>query len=199
MSMAEAGRAAGLRFVDRAEPVPFEDVLAPLVVPAQERLARRLGARSDRLGPNAHASLEHLLLKRLSTLSARTLHLGFSTERLARLSPMERVRALSDAAPPRTAYLAFTERMLEGGLDRLLGEYPVLARLIPWVTDEWIATVLELIDRLEQDDAALVRAFGADASGRVARVEPALSDPHRGGRMVMGIEFASGLRLACAS
>lgn len=80
---AEAGHVAGLQLLDPADPVPFEEVLVPIVVAARARLARRVGAaRGALLAAEAHADLEALLLRRLSVLSARSLHVAFTAERM---------------------------------------------------------------------------------------------------------------------
>ncbi len=193
----EAGRTAGLRFVDSTEPVPFEEILAPLVGAARERLAHRVGqARGALLAGEAHANLERLLLRQLAVLSARALHLAFTAERMVCMTSLGRLLALADDAPQRTAYDAFTARMLAGGFDDFLAGYPVLARLIPRVSDLWVEAMAEFFERLERDAVALARTFSDRELGQVARVSPGLSDPHRSGRMVMSLEFESGVRIA---
>lgn len=179
--------------MDPGDPLPFEDVFVPWVVAAGARLptAERL------LSDDARGELERILLRRLAGLNARTLHLEFSIARAGQLSPLARLIARGAAEPPRDAYQAFVDRMRTAGLDSLAADYPVLAGLNRRVTELWIEAVSELVARLERDrdQIGLVFARGAPL-GPVVAVDTGLSDPHRGGRMVAGLTFASGLRLA---
>ena len=165
----------------------------PWVLGASERVPTGNGSFSIA----ARAAFERLLLRRLAGLAARTLQLEFSLDRAGRLSALARLMARSATPPPRAAYDAFVERMNDGGLDALLAEYPVLRRLAVRVTELWIEDMAELTRRLEADRAELERTFcHGDAAGQVVHAEVGLSDPHRGGRMVVGLTFASGVKLA---
>jgi len=73
------GLAAGDRFLDAAEPLPFEELLAPFVRLARRRLAASAGAAYDRLAAAAHATLERALLTVLTGYAARALYLEFSS------------------------------------------------------------------------------------------------------------------------
>ncbi|HSK76751.1 MAG TPA: DUF4135 domain-containing protein, partial [Thermoanaerobaculia bacterium] len=83
----------------------------------------------------------------------------------------------------------------EAGL-ALLERYPVLARRLVERVDQWVEVSLELLQRLAADWDDLRRAFFPDAPpGRLSDVEGGAGDPHRGGRTVMKLRFASGSRL----
>src|SRR5205823_14911181 len=78
----------------------------------------------------------------------------------------------------------------------LLRSYSVLARLLSTTCDLWVEANVELVQRLIADGPALKQMFGAgDELGKVTEIEPALSDTHAGRRTVMGLTFASGVRL----
>src|SRR3990172_1892395 len=62
--------------------------------------------------------------------------------------------------------------------------------------DSWIDGSATLLERLEADQPALEEAFGEEAGlGSVVDIETDLSDPHRAGRSVAVLTFASGLRV----
>jgi type 2 lantibiotic biosynthesis protein LanM len=186
----ERGRAASYRFCDAIDPLPFEEIIAPFVVAASERLP---GTVDDLLTEEALSQLERFLLGRLTSLSSRALQLEFTIERHARLSPLGRLLVRGENVPSRSLYSQFVERMQAGALADFFREYPVLARLLSRVTDLWVEATSEFIERLARDRDELRRVFGA--AGGVTALEPGLSDPHRGGRTVIGVSFASGTKV----
>ena len=92
------------------------------------------------------------------------------------------------------AYTRFVQRLRDGVLEDFLSEYPELWRLAGLCVRRWQAAYLDLLGRLEQDRGDLVKMFGPGAAGRIACIDPALSDRHRG-RTVIGVTLASGLKL----
>jgi type 2 lantibiotic biosynthesis protein LanM len=84
----------------------------------------------------------------------------------------------------------------QGGLESLLLEYSVLARLLCETALSWIRTTSELSSRIIADYGMLTEAFGnGNPLGRAARVEHGLSDAHDGGRTVVALTFESGAEL----
>ncbi|MEO8585512.1 MAG: type 2 lanthipeptide synthetase LanM [Acidobacteriota bacterium] len=79
------------------------------------------------------------------------------------------------------------------GLEALLAEFPVLARIASSLARDWAAAAAELAGRLEADRAALAAAYGA--SGPVTALAAGLSDRHNGGRRVVILTFESGPRV----
>ena len=79
------------------------------------------------------------------------------------------------------------------GLEALLAEFPVLARIASSLARDWAAAAAELAGRLTADRAALAAEFGA--SGPVTAVAAGLSDRHHGGRRVVILTFESGPRV----
>ena len=79
---------------------------------------------------------------------------------------------------------------------RLLRQYPVLARHLGTISQLWVEASAEFLGRLEADMPELERLFGDDEElGNVVELKPSLSDPHRGGRSVLALTFASGRKL----
>jgi type 2 lantibiotic biosynthesis protein LanM len=78
----------------------------------------------------------------------------------------------------------------------LVDEYPVLARALVETLDAWVEVSLEFLARLAADRMRLVETFfrGVDP-GPIAAIEGDAGDPHRGGRTVLIVRFASGGRV----
>ncbi|MEM6794789.1 MAG: type 2 lanthipeptide synthetase LanM family protein [Acidobacteriota bacterium] len=79
----------------------------------------------------------------------------------------------------------------------LMCAYPVLARSLEHAASTWRVFAGELLRHAAEDRAALAGALcgGADP-GPLVRVRPSGGDPHRGGRCVLRVRFASGLEAA---
>jgi type 2 lantibiotic biosynthesis protein LanM len=180
--------------VDPDQAIPFEDVLRPFVLAGRQRLGTRAGAAVNQLTDAARGTLERSLLQRLSRVAASPLDLEFSLFRHARQSSLARLLAPNEDS--RELYDAFVARMLTGEWTAFLREYSVLERLTATLTDFWADAVAEFLLRLDADRADLQAAFSAGAGlGRVVAIDAGLSDPHNGGRTVLGVRFESGLRL----
>jgi len=186
----------GQGFLAAQCPVPFEEILGRLVIEARERLQRATGEIRAVLSARAHASLERSLLWRLAKVSECALMMEFSATRFqAANSGADFAQALLGQAP-RSRYQAFVRDTLRGGLVQLFRTYPVLARLVATVIDQWVLANSELIQRLHADRNELKQAFGIRLSaGAVVDLDPALSDPHHGGRAVVILKFAAGAKV----
>lgn len=194
--LAEGGGDVAERFLDAAEPLPFEDILAPFVLVARRKLDALTGEAYGLLSSGAHAGLERSLLKSLTYCAAQTLLLEFSILREQALPPAARLFEQLLETDRRSVYRMFAGRMRGGGLAAFFKEYAVLARLLARTTSLWIEANAEFLGRLASDRAGIQRAFGGEGElGEVVQVQPVLSDKHRGGRNVIGLVFASGLKL----
>lgn len=179
----------------------FLDVLAPLLADACARLrhtADRLapaGAGSPGAGaglpftPDAAVALLYPnLAARLLRQMSRTLVLELHVARL--LGGLA-----GDTAEERFRCFAAQLRRPEVALD-LLRRFPVLARQAELRIEQWVATSSELLARLAADWQAILDAFSPHADpGPLAAVSAGAGDPHRGGRTVTLLRFASGFRL----
>jgi type 2 lantibiotic biosynthesis protein LanM len=155
---------------------PFGHLFLPLIRAAEVRLWASLdGSVADILTQSARNCLGQKLLGDLSALCAPVLY-----ERFAR-------------APN---YDKFIAEMASGGLQRLLDDKPVLLRLVASLTRQWLATAREFVSRLCTDaDAVRGDILTERRIAVVTGIHGGLSDPHRGGRAVLLVEFEDGLRV----
>lgn len=184
--------------VDRArvpdDPLPFEALFTPLLEYARSRVSARC---SDDVyagcTPDAHAALERALLRRLTWSCARVFGVEFSSYCAARRHLWPDC-ALSGGNPDDEG--AFVADMSRGRLFRVFEQYPVAARLCSRLTELWVDATQEFLDRLACDTAVLAETLRPDRTplGPVVHVETGLSDAHGGGRSVLIVRWASGLR-----
>jgi type 2 lantibiotic biosynthesis protein LanM len=203
----------------RREPVPFREMLVPVVHVARARLAAHadgIVANRDCVSPlgqlsvGAYAALEHDLIERLSSLAAPTIWAEFNRSRPAGLTLLAAFGAGAvtvEEDPREEEYQRFVDRMLDDGLVTLLTQYPVLARLLAVAAELWADATAELLTRLHDDWSALEATFGVLAPSvggditdippiaAVASIVGGLSDPHRGNRCVIALSFACGVRV----
>lgn len=203
LEVSETARALNLEAAGRwlephlPRPVPFQEVLAPFAVSASRRLGQDRERRWDSalLSEAARSVLLRDLVQQLSRLSARVLMVDFRAYRASREPSWARVLAGSRAGS-RDWYREFVAWHLEGGLLPLFEEYPVLARLMATVSGLWCESTQEFLDRLAEDHALVAESLGSGRDpGKVTDLETGLSDRHHGGRTVIAVTFASGLRV----
>ena len=172
-------RAAFIDVADRSAPYagdcPFGHLFLPLIRTAEARLWASLDESiSDLLLPSARNCVRQKLLGDVSALCAPVLYERFAEAR---------------------NYGNFIAEMAPGGFLRLLDDKPVLLRLLASLTRQWLDTTHEFVTRLQTDIDAIRRdLLNVPHAGAVARIQGGLSDPHRGGRSVLVVEFDDGLR-----
>jgi type 2 lantibiotic biosynthesis protein LanM len=171
-------------------PIPFEEVLAPFVLLADERLRLLAGEAIRELSSKARDDLALVLLSRLSSLAARTLFLEFSRTRSRELSSFA---LLLTREGERELYDRFVASLRGAGLIAFFHKHPVLARVIGTSVILWAEAHAEMMQRLTYDGAELQRIFGRGRElGAVEGVQSALSDPHHRGRTVVSATFQGG-------
>lgn len=157
--------------------LPFGEVLAPWLRVAQQRLDQRLAGQPA----GAVAALRLGCVRGLA-------------ERLCELSgPL--LAALLDAErehQPAGCYRRTVQRAAEAGFWL---QHAAAARSLAQAAHLWVAASAELLLRWQADADALVQAFGPRAAGLPIELQSNLGDPHRGGRVVARLRFASGLDL----
>jgi len=157
---------------------------AAFLAVARARLVSRLGGPAG-VSEKALASMLAALARSIGFLCRPSIELE---RELATL----RARARGEGED-RAAF----ERALAGpGLARFLGEYAALARHVGTLVARFPEVYGEFLERLRAERGALAATFadGRDP-GELVGLEVGLSDPHRGGRSVLSLEFASGLRV----
>jgi type 2 lantibiotic biosynthesis protein LanM len=102
-----------------------------------------------------------------------------------------------EGTTPEARFQGFVQRLSQREvLLSLLEEYPVQARQLVLKLEQWVAASLEFLDRLCADWHELRAVFSPeDDPGMLLEVKSDASDHHRGGRSVLLLTFASGLRL----
>lgn len=174
-------------------PIPFEEVLAPFVLIAEERLRRQAGDAYEILRPQARLDLARALLSRLSAAAARTLFLEFS---LARARVLSSFAQLLTPEGERELYDDFAASLRGQGLIGFFQSYPVLARVLGTNIVHWVDACAEMLQRLATDRPDLERLFADGRElGAVESIETALSDPHNGGRTVAALTFHCGQKV----
>ena len=162
---------------------PFIEAWIPLLVAARTTLASRVVSAGECLSPGALRALERHLVRQVAAVGELALFETFTTG------------ARAPAEPTQSRYGAFVRWLLDGGWANVFREYPVLARQLAQLAQDWVDSVAGLISHLDADRRAIEEAFGAPA-GRVIEIEPGLSDRHGGGLAVSKVVFSSGLCLA---
>lgn len=185
---------AELGFLNPKDSLPFEEILAPFVLAARKRLAGRVTISGEPLSEPASTALERGLLRNLVIFSAEILLAEFESMRAQEQSSWGLLLALAQDPEGRSLYQKFVRGMAEGGLWRLFVAYPVLARQLGTISQQWVEATSELLERLKADRIELERFFD-DTLGSVVAAQPSLSDRHRGGRTVLALTFASGRKL----
>jgi type 2 lantibiotic biosynthesis protein LanM len=92
---------------------------------------------------------------------------------------------------PRAIYCRMAEGLRADGLQTLTDMYPVLRRHLWTTVDNWHASSRELLTRVAVDHQLLAETFDLPADAQLTGIQPGLSDPHRGGRSVAILTFAS--------
>ncbi|HEY7770375.1 type 2 lanthipeptide synthetase LanM family protein [Longimicrobium sp.] len=179
------------RFVRASDPLPFQHLLAPVVVLASRDLHARRPWAGSLLAEAAVAEVERGLLQTLVYLFSRSLQSDFSYFRGGDPVSWRGVDAEGDEL-----YREFCHHLLAHGLDDFFATRPVLARLLVCAVQTWSGATARLLDRLRADLALLETEFGGGRPlGRVVEFAGKLSDRHDGGDSVAVLGFASGQRI----
>ena len=98
-------------FLDAEDALPFEEVLAPFVLVARERLAGRTVAFENLLSAAARAALERSLLRSSSSASGELLLTEFEAMRAREQSSWDRLFALAQEPEGRSLYRQFVRQI----------------------------------------------------------------------------------------
>lgn len=173
--------------------IPFERALEPLVGDACSRLHAQVSCFAAIISPKAQKQLQRSLLRLLSDVCGQVLELAFSLLRFRRDPEWA---SFAESEGNGGLYDAFVNEMINGRLSDLLAEYPALGNLITLLLEQWTSATSELLARLQHDRSEIAALFATeDDPGLVIGIETDLSDRHDGGRTVVALQFASGLRL----
>lgn len=173
-------------------PRAFLDLWTPAVVRFVQELRRELSpSLTLSVSETAWRQLGNSLLDRLCVVAEPVLWESFNRIRgpgtllLAQLGS-ERV---DGGQPPRDLYAGFVRRHRGDGLESLLSEFPILARLLGVVAAFWREAGTELLLRVDRDLPDLARLWDLPEGVALTGIHQGLSDPHRGGREVATLRF----------
>ncbi|MBE9193153.1 type 2 lantipeptide synthetase LanM family protein [Gloeocapsopsis crepidinum LEGE 06123] len=193
-------------------PLPFEDLLLPLIHVARQKLLAHLNVDlCDRnlllevLLPEAYLKLERSLLISLANFCDKTLEKEFYHFRPFGYRLLSFTEIKTELEPKTTYYQAFVKSLLQDGLLTFFQKYPVLGKLIATRIDFWVESTAEFLQRLKTDIPEIQQMFQPEQKseknlvayplGKVTEIKANLSDPHQRGRCVIGLTFKSGLKL----
>lgn len=165
------------------DPVPFGRLLGRIVTVARRRL-------DDSVDPAVEDDLAAALCGRLANLAAKAIHadyLAFVAAETGREDPTAVCE--SDATAFRDAHRA---AFLDGRKAAFLERYPVLARQLATLVDDWVAATTAFDRRLAE--APLTAVTDGDGDATVVGVDRR-GDPHAGGRRVAVCRLADGRRV----
>jgi len=200
--------------VNREEPLPFEEFWFGFLTAARLSLRQHVSpAQLSLLAPEAWQALERSLLLQLSHLGAAALEKEFDQVRPPALRLLSIFTGGLSSLANSTHYRRFMEQQLEDGGLALLERWPVLARLAGRLTELWLESTREFLERLQQDLGLLphrraepsAASHGApDRSASchecqfsatpVRDLLPLCSDRHNGGRSVQILTLSCGCR-----
>lgn len=165
------------------EDTPFIELLATIAEYARERVSD-VPVNQEALSPMVDG-----LIARLDVLSVRPLYVEFKSfieyhdPELATADPDEFEEL------PTEYYDQFVEAMFEHGFKSLCAEYPVLARQLTRIIDDWVDAVTQLCQRIRADREILRDRF--DIDGEVIELDPLADDTHAEGRVPVRVSFES--------
>ncbi len=182
-------------------PLPFEDVLLPLILVARQQLLSYLDSLFssssclllELLSEQAYLNLESTLLERLVNLCGKTLEFEFSHCRSFNHNLLLKMGANTQNSQSKQLYHRFVAKLLEDGLLTFFQKYPALAQLVATSIDFWVETSAEFLQRLHGDRAQLEQAF--EGLGKVREISTSRADFHNRGRSVIILTFESQLKL----
>ena len=184
------------QLAERGGDQPFVHLWRPAAAWALEHLQQRCADLVPQLvlAESAWLDLGEALLQRLCAAADQALWELFNQRRSPGQMLLAHLGANGDGTgePVHEAYDAFVAELLGSGYGLLLGEYPVLGRLLAVVSQLWLEGSEEMLRRLAASRAALEEHFRMDQSSWLETIQLGLSDPHRGGRAVAILTFGEG-------
>ncbi|WP_128477512.1 type 2 lanthipeptide synthetase LanM [Halorussus pelagicus] len=169
----------GEALAERHADSPFVDLLAPLAAAVSEPVA----LDADR-APAAFESLEDWLFERLTAAFQHPLFILFKAYQKGEYPD----RDFADATDSTAVYDEFVAAHRD--YEPVFEQYPVLAKLLGVVAEQWREMVRRLDDRIAADRSDLARRFNdGEKLGRLRDVATLSDDPHGEGEIVLRLDF----------
>lgn len=187
--------AADDRVTDADSELPFEPLVAVLVQFGRQRVVE--ATDYDLLERAAKLDAERWLAHRVTNVLAQPLHVRLQT-RIALEDPSHLPDSDQSSfdAPSSEYYDAFVEDLFDDGLTDVFSVYPVAARQLVQVLDQWVEFVGKFCDAFATDRPQLQQQFGIDPDTTVTTLELGLGDSHGGGQTVAKVTTADETVLA---
>jgi type 2 lantibiotic biosynthesis protein LanM len=181
-------------------PVSFVDLWQRVAVGGMDELTRSLPAelaahyRTDRKAwaeyRDIHRDLSDDLATRLSVVGEPAVWEQFNCRRTARDVVMAHLGSHGRGCS-RAIYCSVLEELRSDGLQWLTEKYPVLRRHLAVTVAHWLSSTREILTRVHRDHQLLATTFDLPVDARLTGIRQNLSDPHRGGRRISLLTFAS--------
>ena len=182
---------------ERGNRQPFVHAWRPAASWALQTLQLRCADLSSslQLSDDAWLDLGEALLERLCSSADQALWELFNQRRTPGQMLLAHLGAHGDGNGElvHEAYDAFVAELLSSGYGLLLGEFPVLSRLLAVITELWLEGSEEMLQRLATSRLALQQHFEIAPDAVLHKVKLGLSDPHRGGRAVAILSFGDAV------
>lgn len=156
--------------------LPFQHLLWPFAQLFRNRLEKKFNpAVHGLISPDLVPQLQTVLLGRLCTLAEVVLQQEFEHFQQSQL----------EGAMPEwgatTNYRSFVQQQLENRLHQLWQEYPMLARLLATITDDFGQFMSRVLQRFAADAGAIASRFRYPLTGKkVNAIRADIADPHDG-------------------
>lgn len=182
-------------FLGDHSPLPFQEFFIPMVLLARKKLQKKTRHLYHSFTTEAHKAMERALLTRLSDISAQILLVEFNTFlAFLQITEGQDLTSLKETGS-RKHYLSFIHMLYQQGFHGILLEYPVLAKLMATLLNQWVANTALLIERINTDKPLIQEKFNQATLTQITKVNAHLSDPHHGGQSVHILTFESGFKL----
>jgi type 2 lantibiotic biosynthesis protein LanM len=194
--------------LEKSDPVPFEEIFMPCILLARKMLAERLHCEFSYqcflnlafVSESAYVDLERTLLKQISRLFAESLEIEFNRTRTAGSYLLNMFFGESIFEVGKSQYSSFIEVQLKDNLTIFFKNYPVLARFLSVLIEQWVENSAEFLKRLREDWEVLNKTFflqDVEKNGQpnVIKFYTDLSDRHENGRCVVILELSNSRRL----
>ena len=178
------------------KPVPFQELCLPTLVVAQRSLKAQVAEYESLLSAETWDTIYLALLDDIAQMAVPTFLELFNEMRSAKGGLQLFFLTSVQREPGTELYGAFVENHLADGLRSLFAEHSVMGRLIATLVNLWLDATGEFLERLRQDWRLIEQQFSPGQPLRqVTAIEPDLSDPHEGRRMVAILTFDTGLKV----
>ena len=169
-------------------PVPFEEILQPLVNSALSRIRAAGGFSEEIYAESVVVSTGRGLLRKVSELLAPALYEEFFAFRSAYKQVRSENIRYDNYSPQITIYKNFVKLFRSKMVRDFFYRRPVLARLLSTTLIQWHDAGIEAHQRLSSDLPSIRHIFGN--TGKIIEIIEGQSDQHNLGRSVFIYEFA---------